>query len=163
LVRSVAAVITAVDSNLTFSIRSLEEQVNASFAQERLIALVSGFFGVVALLLAGVGLYGLTAYGVSRRRVEIGVRLALGARSSNVVALVLRRTLIATGIGIFCGVFAAAAAARYLEGMLFGLVPLDPTTFIAASATLTTVAAVAAALPARRATTLDPIVTLRCE
>ena len=117
----------------------------------------------MALLLAGLGLYGITAYAVTRRRAEIGVRMALGAQRADVIRLLLRQGTILTAIGIACGLAGAAALARYMEAMLFGLTPLDPATFIAVSLTFALIAMVAAYMPARRATKADPLASLRWE
>jgi putative ABC transport system permease protein len=163
LARSVAAALTAVDSGLAFTFRPLDEQIDASLIQERLVAMLSGFFGALALVLAGLGLYGVTSYAVTRRRNEIGIRMALGAQRSDVVTLVLRRSLVVTAIGITAGLAGAAAVTRYLQGMLFGLTPLDPATFVGVALLLAAVAAVAAYVPARRAAGVDPNVALRCE
>jgi len=124
---------------------------------------LSGFFGAVAALLAMLGLYGVVAYGVTQRAREIGIRTALGAQRSEVLALVLRQSTVLTGIGVALGLAAAAVATRYLEGMLFGLSPLDPSTFIAVSLAFPAAASLAAYLPARRAASIDPLVALRCE
>ena len=125
--------------------------------------MLSGFFGAVAALLAMLGLYGIVAYGVTQRTREIGIRTALGAQRSEVLALVLRQSTVLTGIGVAVGLAAAAVATRYLEGMLFGLSPLDPLTFIAVSLAFPMVAVLAAYLPARRAASIDPLLALRCE
>jgi ABC-type antimicrobial peptide transport system permease subunit len=137
--------------------------VKASLAQERLIAMLSGFFGALALLLASIGLYGVTSYAVVRRRSEIGIRMALGAQQADVMRLVLGRTLVLTAAGIAVGLAGAAAMTRSFEGMLFGVTPLDPATFLAMSVLFAAVAALAAFIPARRATRVDPMVALRCE
>jgi predicted permease len=163
LARSVAAALTAVDRDLAFSFRSVADQVGASFAQERLVATLSGFFGALAVLLAGLGLYGVTSYAVSRRRNEIGIRMALGARRSDVLRLVLGRSLMMTALGLAAGLAGAAAVTRYLEGMLFGVTPLDPTTFVSVAMLFAVVTTIGAFVPARRATTIDPVVALRCE
>ena len=110
-----------------------------------------------------LGLYGVVAYGVTQRTREIGIRTALGAQRSEVLALVLRQSTVLTGIGVALGLAAAAVATRYLEGMLFGLSPLDPSTFIAVSLAFAMVATLAAYLPARRAASIDPLLALRCE
>jgi ABC-type antimicrobial peptide transport system permease subunit len=151
------------DLAFTFPPHLLADQVNASLIQERLLAMLSGIFGALALLLAGLGLYGLTSYAVIRRRTEIGIRMALGAQRSEVIGLVLRQSLVMTAVGIVLGLAGAAAVTRYLEGMLFGLTPLDPTTFIAVSLIFAAVATLAAFIPARRATKVDPLTALRYE
>jgi predicted permease len=163
LANSITAALTAVERNLSFSFRPLEDQVKASLAQERLIAMLSGFFGALALLLASIGLYGVTSYAVVRRRSEIGIRMALGAQQADVMRLVLGRTLVLTAAGIAVGLAGAAAMTRSFEGMLFGVTPLDPATFLAMSVLFAAVAALAAFIPARRATRVDPMVALRCE
>ena len=109
-----------------------------------------------------LGLYGVVAYGVTQRAREIGIRMALGAQRSEVLALVLRQSTALAAVGVVLGLGAAAAATRYLEGMLFGLSPLDPSTFIAVSVAFRG-GGLAAYLPARRATKVDPLVALRCE
>jgi putative ABC transport system permease protein len=163
LAPAVAAALTTVNRDVAFSFRPFADQVNASLAQERLVAMLSGFFGALALLLAGLGLYGVTSYAVTRRQNEIGIRMALGAQWADVVALVLRQGLIMTAIGIAVGLAAAAALTRYLEGMLFGITPLDPVTFVGVALLFLAVAAIAAFVPARRAARVDPNIALRCE
>ena len=163
LVPSVGAALTAADRDVAFSFRPLVDQVNASYGQERLTAALSAFFGALALMLAGVGLYGVTSYAVSRRRSEIGIRIALGAQPADVIKLVLRQSILLTLVGAALGIAAAAALTRYLEAMLFGVTPLDPSTFIAVSLLFGAVATLAAYLPARRATKVDPMIALRCE
>jgi predicted permease len=163
LAPSIAAALMHVDRNLLFSFRTLQDRVDASIIQERLIAILSGFCGVLALLLAGIGLFGVTSYAATRRRAEIGIRMALGAQVSDVLTLVLRQTLMLVALGIGLGVAGAAAVTRYLNALLFGITPLDPPTFVAVSLLLVTVGTLAAYLPARRATRVDPMVALRCE
>jgi predicted lysophospholipase L1 biosynthesis ABC-type transport system permease subunit len=163
LARSVATALTGVDRNLAFSFRPLADQVDAARHQERLVAWLSGFFGALALLLATIGLYGVTSYAVARRRAEIGIRMALGATRHDVVSLALRHTILWTVAGMAIGLAAAAALTRYLEAMLFGITPLDPATFIAAPLLLAFVAGLAALIPAKRAAAVDPMVVLRSE
>jgi putative ABC transport system permease protein len=163
LARSVATALTAVDSSLSFTFRPLADQVDASLTQERLVAMLSGIFGALALLIAAVGLYGVTSYAVQRRSSEIGIRMALGAQRGDVLGLVLRQSLTLTAIGIVLGLAAAAAVTRYVRSMLFGLTPLDPATFIGVAVVFALVATAAAAIPARRATKVDPLIALRTE
>ncbi len=144
-------------------VQPYQAQIADSLVRERLTAMLSGFFGAVAALLAMLGLYGVVAYGVTQRTREIGIRTALGAQRSEVLTLVLRQSTVLTGIGVALGLAAAAVATRYLEGMLFGLSPLDPSTFIAVSLAFPMVAALAAYVPARRAASIDPLLALRCE
>jgi putative ABC transport system permease protein len=161
LARSIGAALTAIDRNLAFSFRPLSEFVETSLAQERLIAMLSGFFGALALLLAGLGLYGVTMYAVSRRRFEIGIRLALGAEPSGVVRLVLSRVVWLVTAGIVAGIATSVWLSRFVAPLLFGLQPRDPLTLAAAALMLAAVAAIAGALPASRAARLDPAVVLR--
>jgi len=163
LAHSVAAALIEIDPNLAFSFRPLADQIDATRQQERLVAWLSGVFGALALLLAAIGLYGVTSYAVARRRTEIGIRMALGAQRRDVVGLVVRQTILMTAGGVGAGLAAAAALTRYLEAMLFGITPLDPVTFIVAPALLALVAGLAALVPARRAATVDPMNALRCE
>ncbi|HEU4692922.1 MAG TPA: ABC transporter permease [Vicinamibacterales bacterium] len=144
-------------------IRSLSAQVDAASVRERLVTSLASGLGVLALTLAAVGLYGLLAYSVTARTREIGVRVALGANPWSVVTLVLRQGIRLVFGGILIGVAGAAALSQLLEGMLFGLTARDPATFIAVSALLAAVALVASCIPARRATRLDPLVSLRSE
>ena len=134
-----------------------------SIAQPRLYAALLGIFAGVAVVLAGIGIYGVMACAVAQRTREIGIHVALGARRSQVMALVLGQSLLLVAVGLTLGLCGAAAVARYLEGMLFGLTPLDPTTYLVVSVMSAAVAILASYVPARRATTVDPLVTLRCE
>jgi predicted permease len=139
------------------------ETIDRSILRERVFAILSAFFGALALLLAGIGLYGLMAYNVTRRTQEIGVRVALGAARKNVLSMILRETLGLTGIGIVLGLACALAAAQLLAGMLYGVSAQDPVTLVAVSVVLGGVAAVAGWIPARRAMRVDPMVALRYE
>ena len=161
LMRSIVEAIGQVDRDLSLTFRPLAEQVNGALAQERVVALLSGFFGLLALLLAAIGLYGVTSYAVSRRRTEIGIRMALGADASGVVRLVLRRValLVVTGIALGAGI--SLWAAKFVGTLLYGLEPRDPVTLIGASALLAAIGAVAGWLPARRAARIDPAEELR--
>jgi predicted permease len=158
---SVATALTSVDRDLAFSFRPLADQVNASLIQERIVAMLSGFFGGLALLLAGLGLYGVTSYAVSRRRAEIGIRMALGAEPAGVVRLVLARVTIQVAIGVIAGAAASVWASRFVATLLYGLEPRDPATLIGASITLAAVGALAGWLPAYRASRIDPAQVLR--
>jgi putative ABC transport system permease protein len=163
LARGVTADLMAVDGNLSFAFRPLADQVDASLTQERLVAMLSGIFGALALLIAALGLYGVTSYAVQRRTSEIGIRMALGARRGDVLGLILRQSLTLTAFGIALGLAGAAAVTRYVRSMLFGLTPLDPATFIGVAILFALVAAAAAAIPARRAANVDPLVALRAD
>jgi predicted permease len=161
LARSIAPALTAVRSDLAITFRPLEDQVNSALTQERVVAILSGFFGGLALLLAGLGLYGVTSYAVSRRRTELGIRMALGANPGGVIALVLRRVAILVGVGVVVGAGASLWAARLVQTLLYGLQPQDPVTLAAASAVLVGIGALAGWLPARRASRIDPAQVLR--
>jgi predicted permease len=143
--------------------RTVEQVVSQSLVQERVIAMLSGFFAALALLLASLGLYGLMSYGVTRRTREIGIRVALGAQRGNVLWIVLRETLALSLLGIAIGIPCALAATHLIASMLFGLSPTDLPTITGVSLLLLLVALFAGYLPARRATAIDPIVALRTE
>ena len=161
MARSVSAALIAADRDLVFTFRPMTDQVSASLTQERLIAMLAGFFGALALLLAGLGLYGVTSYAVTRRRTEIGIRMALGAAPATVVRLVLSRVTWQVGIGVLVGAGISIWAAKFVETLLYGLEPRDPATLIGAAVVLGTVGAVAGWLPARRASRIDPAEILR--
>jgi ABC-type antimicrobial peptide transport system permease subunit len=137
--------------------------VEGTIAQDRMLAQLSAAFGVTAMVLVCLGLYGLTAYEVSRRTSEIGVRLALGAQRTDVVRLFVGRSMILVTIGVVLGVGGAAALGRLVESLLFGVRSSDAVTFFASAALLLAVGAAAAYWPARRAARLNPIATLRTE
>jgi predicted permease len=141
----------------------LSSQVAATIVQERMMATLGGGFGVLALILSCVGLYGLLAYGVAQRTKEIGIRMALGAPAKRVVALVLKGGARLVAIGVMLGLPAAWVASRWVESLLFGVRPTDPVVMIAAIVLLGTAAQIAAYLPARRASRVDPLVALRHE
>lgn len=126
-----------------------------------MLAQVAGFFRALGLLLAGLGLYGVTSYAVSRRRIEIGIRLALGAAPAAVVGWVLARVSLVIGAGIAAGGAISLWASTLVSGLIYGLQPRDPATLFGAAGTLALVAALAAWLPARRASRIDPIAVLR--
>jgi len=163
LTRSLASALTAVDGNVTLTFRPYRETVRAVTAQERVIAMLSAFFGGLALLLAGLGLYGVMSYAVSRRRTEIGIRMALGAGPAGAVRLVLRRVALLVGIGVITGAVLAAWAGKFVAatGLLFGLEPRDPATLAGSAAILAIIGATAGYLPARRASRIDPARVLR--
>ncbi len=144
-------------------VRTLEENLSRSILNERLLGALSGLFGALALILVSVGVYGVMAFQVARRQKEIGVRMALGARPAQVVAMVLAETAVPVGAGVAAGVAGALALTGLAEKMLHGLSPADPATFAGASLLLMLVAALAAYAPSRRAARLSPVETLRCE
>jgi predicted permease len=145
------------------ALKTMEDQVKDSLGRERLMASLSLFFGVLALLLTCIGLYGILAYTVARRTGEIGMRVALGASRANVIWLILRDTLWHVGAGALVGVAAVLATSRFIAGFLYGVKPNDPWMLALAVTALTVVALAAAWLPARRAARLDPMVALRDE
>ena len=152
------------DPNLpVLSMMSFGEQVARNFNQERLIARLTELFGALALILACVGLYGVTAYGVARRTNEIGIRMALGAGRGNVLSLVLRAALAQVGLGLAIGIPAALAGGHLLAHQLYGVKSYDPTILAIAAIVLAACAIFAASVPARRATKVDPMVALRYE
>jgi putative ABC transport system permease protein len=159
-----AKIVRAVDSNVGIdAMIPMDRLVASSVARPRFYSELLGVFAGVAGVLAAIGIYGVLAYAVVERTHEIGIRIALGAQRSNVLALVLRRGAILTTIGIALGLLGAAATTRLLQSMLFGVAPLDRTTFVAVSLTLAAVATLASYAPARRATKVDPVVALRSD
>jgi predicted permease len=163
LAPGIAAALTAVDRDVAFSFRPLANRVDESLLQERLLAMLCGLLGLLALFLSGLGLYGVTSYAVTRRRAEFGIRMALGAERGDLVWLVLRHNTIVVMTGIALGLTVSAAVTQYLEALLFGVTPLDPWTFVCVSLTFGIVANIAAYLPVRRATRIDPMASLRCD
>ncbi len=159
----VQAAVADVNKQIPLEFRTLAEQVNDSMVQERLLALLSGFFGALALLLAMIGLYGTLSYLVTRRQTEFGVRMALGAQPGSILRLVMRDVIAVLAAGVVVGAGITLASTRLLQQMLFGLSPRDAGTIVAAAAVLTAVALLAGYLPARRATKVDPMVALRYE
>ncbi len=146
-----------------FTAETLAAQVNASLAQERLMAMLSSVFGLLALLLACIGLYGVMSSAVTRRTNEIGIRMALGAQRGNVIRMVLRESMSLVMIGVLIGLGAALATTRMIASLLFGLTPTDPLTIGLATLLLLVIAALAGYLPARRASQVDPMAALRVE
>jgi putative ABC transport system permease protein len=159
----IRSVVRGVDPELgvDLSQQTMAELVSASVAKPRFNAFVLGAFAVVALALATVGIYGVMSHAVTQRTREIGIRIAIGAPPSRVLAAVLRQSLTLTGIGAAIGLLAAAAVSKYLKSMLFELTPLDPSTFAAVAVLFFVVALLAAYLPAARASRVDPLVALR--
>jgi predicted permease len=161
LARGVTAALTAVDRNLAFSYRPLIQDVRASLTQERMVAWVSGFFGVLALLLSSLGLYGVTAYAVTRRRREIGVRVALGATPASVILLLLTRVFVVVLAGLAVGVPVALWTGRLVAALLYGVDSRNLATIGVAGLTLCSVAIVASLIAAFRATRIEPAEVLR--
>jgi putative ABC transport system permease protein len=144
-------------------VRTLTAQLERSLVQERLMAVLAGAFGVLALVIAATGLYGLLAYSVTQRTAEIGVRVAFGASYGRVIGMVLSQSLGLIGVGLVVGMLGAAIVGRYLSGMLYGLTALDSGTYMAAALILTLVAVLASYAPARRAASVDPLTALRSD
>jgi putative ABC transport system permease protein len=163
LISSAEKIIVRVNKTVSLEFQTLDTQVNDSLQQDHLLAMLSGFFGVVALLLAMVGLYGVLAYAVTQRRKEFGIRIALGAQKTSIVRLILRDVAILLALGISAGLIISYWATHLMDKMLFGLKARDSETIIFSAAMLITVALVAAYLPARRATRTDPMLALRDE
>ncbi len=157
-------IVAQVNTNLPlFDVKTESEQIDRLLFQERLVARLSGFFSLLALVLACVGLYGLLSYEVSRRTREIGIRMALGALPESILKLVLRQGIVLAIGGAVVGIGVALAVTRYLASMLYNVHTNDPVTMIAVATLLTLVALAACYIPARRATHVDPIVALRYE
>ncbi|PYJ99499.1 MAG: hypothetical protein DME23_09395 [Verrucomicrobia bacterium] len=152
-----------VNTQISVQFEVFKTTIQNGLLRERLMATLSGFFGVLALLLACVGLYGILAYGVASRTNEIGLRMALGAQRGDVLWLILREALLLVLIGVAVGLPAVLAATRLVSSLLYGLTPTDPSSIGAAAVLMLAVAAVAGYFPARRATKVDPMVALRYE
>jgi ABC-type antimicrobial peptide transport system permease subunit len=158
---SIRQVLQAKLPDTVLEVRAMSAQVASTIVQERMLATLGGGFGVLALLLACVGLYGLLAYSVTQRTKEIGIRMALGSTRRSVVALVLSGGFRLVLAGIAVGLPAAWAASRGVESLLFGVTRMDPLTVIGAIVVLVASAQLAAYVPARRASHVDPLVALR--
>jgi putative ABC transport system permease protein len=164
LVPAVRNAVHAIDPQIgLYNIATMEQIVANSMSRPRLYAVLLGIFATVSVALAGIGIYGLTAYSVVRRTREIGIRMALGASASQVRNLVIRQIMWLVAAGIIAGCAGAAAMTRFLQGLLFGVEPFDGVTLLSVVGLFLFVAAVASYAPARRATRVDPLVALRCE
>jgi ABC-type antimicrobial peptide transport system permease subunit len=164
LIPSIRAVLRDMDPNLPLQKPMTQRaQFDESFWQARLFARLAMFFGLIAAFLVATGLYGTLAYRVSRRTSEIGVRMALGAQRLQVLWMVLRESLLISVAGVAVGVPLAIAGAQLMRSMLFGVMPGDSISYLAALLGVTLVALVATLIPARRAASVDPIVALRHE
>jgi predicted permease len=156
--------VQAVDPNIpTFAVRSLDDVLARSMAERRFALNILGFFGVVALLLAAIGIYGVMTYTFSQRTQEIGIRMALGAQRADILRLAIGEGMLLVVLGLGSGILGALVLTRYLRTMLFGVTPADPLTFAAIAAILASVALLACFIPAQRATQVDPLVALRNE
>jgi len=141
----------------------MAQEIERSIVDQRLIAQLSGFFALLALFLACIGIYGVTSYTVTRQTREIGIRVALGAQRKQVLSLILRQTLVVLAGGLIVGVPAVLATQRLISTQLYGLPPIDPVSLSMAAALLIGAAMVAGYLPARQATKVDPMEALRYE
>lgn len=161
---AVRSVVSQMDSNLpVFDVHTQTQLIDQLLFRERMIARLSGFFGVLALLLACIGLYGLLSYEVSRRTREIGIRMALGAQQRDVLRLIVAQGIALVIAGAALGIAVAFAVMRFLKSMLYDVQANDPATLIAAALLLALVALAACYVPARRAVRVDPMVALRYE
>jgi hypothetical protein len=162
IAEGVRAAIQTVDDRLpVFGAQALTTTVSASLAQRRFALDMVGLFGLTALLLSAIGIYGVIAYMVGERTHEIGIRLALGASRSSIVGSVLRQAVELAAAGLAVGMVGAAIVARLMAGLLYGVAPTDASVYLAVAGVLLAVALLASYLPARRATRVDPIATLR--
>jgi predicted lysophospholipase L1 biosynthesis ABC-type transport system permease subunit len=143
------------------SVMTMEDRMMTSLAKPRLYAVVLGWFGMFALLVAAVGLFGVLSFSVAQRTREIGVRSALGAQAHDIVALVLHQALWIVSIGVLVGLGAAVAAVRLLSSFLYGISPHDALTFVGVPIVIVAIAAVSCLVPARRAARVDPLTALR--
>ena len=161
---AVRSIVNQMDSNLpVFDVHTQTQLIDQLLFQERMIGQLLSFFGILALVLACIGLYGLLAYEVARRTREIGIRMALGAQRDQVLKLVVRQGIVLACVGAILGAAAASGVTRYLASLLYGVRPVDPLTFGAVAMLLLIVALAACYIPARRATRVDPMVALRYE
>jgi ABC-type antimicrobial peptide transport system permease subunit len=158
------AAVAAVDPNLPLlSVTTIHEQVSRLMTDDELISSLTGLFSLLALLLAAIGLYGVMSYNVVRRTNEIGIRFALGAQATTVLWMVLGESLLLLVVGLALGLPLTIVLTRIIKGQLFGLGPADPVTFAVAITLVSAMTLLAAWLPARRATKVDPMVSLRCD
>jgi ABC-type antimicrobial peptide transport system permease subunit len=161
LTTDVASVIGEVDPQLALTFRPLASQIDAALTRERVMAQLAGCLGVLALTLAGLGLYGVTAFAVSRRRSEVAVRIAIGALPTSVIAAVLGRVWLLVGLGVILGSAVSVWASRFVGGLVYGVAPHEPATILGAAVVLCATSTAAAWLPARRAARMDPVAVLR--
>jgi len=146
-----------------YDVATMEELLSRSTLQRRFNMTLLAVFAALALILAGVGIYGVMAYAVTERRREIGIRMALGAQASDTLKLVISQGMRLTLVGVALGLMGAFALIRLMKNLLFDVRPADPLTFIVIALLLTSVALLACWIPARRATKVDPMIALRCE
>ena len=164
VIAAVRSMVSQLDGNLPLlSVKTQSDEIDRSLFQERLIARLSSLFGGLSLLLACIGLYGLLSYEVARRTREIGVRMALGARPSDVLRFIVGQGIALSAAGAILGILGALGVTRYLASLLYGVRPFDPLTFLVVALLLALVAVAACYIPARRASRVDPMAALRYE
>jgi ABC-type antimicrobial peptide transport system permease subunit len=163
LISAVQEKLRRVNPEIVADFDVFQRDIDNGLVRERLMAMLSGFFGLLALLLAMIGLYGVVSYIVAARRNEIGIRMALGASRGSVAGMILRQTLLLLALGVALGVVLALAVTRGASSLLYALQPNDPLTLAGASVLLTAVALLASYIPTRRAMRVDPMVALKYE
>ena len=163
LIASIKHAASDLNPAMVLNFRALKTQIREGLLRERLMATLSGFFGILATILAMIGLYGVISYMVIQRRNEIGVRMALGANRGNILRMILREAAVLLGVGLAVGAVLALAAGTAAASMLYGLKASDPLTLGAAILGMAAVAMIASVLPAQRAATVHPMVALREE
>jgi ABC-type antimicrobial peptide transport system permease subunit len=164
LVATIRRAVSQVDTDLPlYDVQTIDQRLSASLAQPRLNLTLIGSFAVLALILAAVGTYGVTAYSAAQRFQEIGIRMALGAERRDILRLMFRHGLRLILAGIAIGTAVAFSLTRVMSSLLFGVSANDPVTYVAIAGVLTAVALAASFFPARRATKIDPLAALRCE
>jgi putative ABC transport system permease protein len=164
LIPTIRRAVAQVDTDLPlYDVRTIDQRLSASLAQPRLNLTLIGSFAVLALILAAVGTYGVTAYSATQRFQEIGIRMALGAERRDILRLMLRHGLRLILVGVAIGTAVAFSLTRVMSSLLFGVSANDSVTYVAIASLLVIVALVATFIPARRATKIDPIAALRCE
>ena len=164
LAKPAIAAVHAIDKDQAVTaVQPMTQYITESLARRRFHTLLLGLFGILALLLASVGIYGVVSYGVAQRRREIGIRTALGAHPRDVLRLVFGQALRLAGVGVAIGMVAAFAVTRFLGSLLFEIRPMDPPTFGGVTFVVTVVVVVACARPARKAMAVDPAAVLRSE
>jgi len=163
LLQAIRAAVLAAHPTLAIDIHSLNDLVSDSLGKDRLVTQVITFFGVLALVLAALGLYGVMVFTTTRRASEFGLRMALGAKSADVTRMVVREALLLTIVGLAIGLPAGLGAARLIRGQLFEVGIVDPESIVAAVVVLTATSAIASYLPARRAAHVTPLEALRSE
>jgi putative ABC transport system permease protein len=160
----VQTVVSSLDTGMPmFDVKTFEQHIGVSLFLRRMAATLLSIFGLLALSLSALGLFGVMAYSISQRTRELGIRISIGAQRGDVLRLVLGQTLVLAAIGIFGGLVSAIAVTRFAANLLYGISPADPATFTLIALLLLLVSLVAGYVPARRATRIDPMIALRSE